>query len=62
MRQETTAVDRLPAASFTDAVTAAGIAPSVLNAQPWLWQVHPERLDLSPRAAANCRPETPQGR
>jgi hypothetical protein len=61
MRPEMTAVDRLPAALFTDAAPAAGIAP-VLNAQPWLWQVHPERVDLSPRAAANCRPETPQGR
>jgi hypothetical protein len=46
MRHETTAVDRLPAAAFTDAATAARNAPSILNTQPWLWRVHPDRLEL----------------
>jgi nitroreductase len=62
MRHETTAVDRLPAVAFTDAATAAGNAPSILNTQPWQWRVHPERLDLFAARSRQLAAGDPQGR
>lgn len=38
--------ERLAAVGLVEAATAAGYAPSVLNTQPWRWQVHPDRLEL----------------
>ncbi|WP_433353383.1 Acg family FMN-binding oxidoreductase [Micromonospora saelicesensis] len=62
MRHEATAVDRLPAVAFTDAATAAGKAPSIFNTQPWLWRVHPERLDLVAARSRQLTAGDPQGR
>jgi nitroreductase len=62
MRHETTAVDRLPTVAFTDAATAAGKAPSILNTQPWLWRVHPDRLDLFANRSRQLVAGDPEGR
>ncbi|MFC7535631.1 Acg family FMN-binding oxidoreductase [Actinoplanes sp. GCM10030250] len=62
MRHETMAVDRLPALAFADAATAAGNAPSILNTQPWLWRVHPNRLDLFANRDRRLTAGDPQGR
>ena len=62
MRPKTTAVDRLPAAVFADAATAAGQAPSILNTQPWLWRVHPDRLDLFANRSRQLAAGDPPGR
>ena len=62
MRHETTSVDRLPAAAFADAATAAGMAPSILNTQPWLWRVHPDRLELFANRRRQLAAGDPQGR
>jgi hypothetical protein len=42
MRHEPTVVGRGAAVALADAATAAGNAPSILNTQPWLRQVHPD--------------------
>jgi nitroreductase len=62
MRHETSTVDRLPAVVFADAATAAGHAPSILNTQPWLWRVHPDRLDLFANRSRQLAAGDPQGR
>jgi nitroreductase len=62
MRHQTTAIDRLPAVAFADAATAAGNAPSILNTQPWLWRVHPDRLDLFANRSRQLAAGDPQGR
>jgi nitroreductase len=62
MRHETTAVDRLPAAAYVDAATAARNAPSILNTQPWLWRVHPNRLELFANRSRQLTAGDPQGR
>lgn len=43
-----TKVDRLalPEAFTTAAVAATAFAPSILNTQPWRWQVHDDRIEL----------------
>jgi nitroreductase len=38
--------DRPLAAALAEAATAAGLAPSVHNTQPWRWQVREDALDL----------------
>jgi nitroreductase len=62
MRHETTAVDRLPVAAYVDAATAARNAPSILNTQPWLWRIHPNRLDLFANRSRQLTAGDPQGR
>ena len=62
MRHETTAVDRLPAAVFADAATAAGRTPSILNTQSWLWRLHADRLDLFANRSRQLAAGDPQGR
>lgn len=62
MRRETTAVERLPAAVFAEAATAACNAPSILNTQPWLWRIHPDRLDLFANRSRQLAAGDPQGR
>ncbi|MFJ5599949.1 Acg family FMN-binding oxidoreductase [Micromonospora parva] len=62
MRHQTAAIDRLPAVAFADAATAAGDAPSILNTQPWLWRVHPHRLDLFANRSRQLAAGDPQGR
>jgi nitroreductase len=62
MRHETTAVERLPAAAFAEAATAACNAPSILNTQPWLWRIHPDRLDLFANRSRHLAAGDPQAR
>jgi hypothetical protein len=62
MRHGTTAAGRLPAAAFTNAAIAAGNAPSILNTQPWMWRVRPDRLDLFATRSRQLTAGDPQGR
>jgi nitroreductase len=62
MRHQTTAVDRLPTDVFTHAATVARHAPSILNTQPWLWRVHPHRLDLFANRSRQLAAGDPEGR
>jgi nitroreductase len=62
MRHETTAVDRRLAAVFIHAATAARHAPSILNTQPWLWRVRPDRLDLFADRSRQLAAGDPEGR
>ena len=62
MRHQPIAIDRLPAVAFAEAATAARNAPSILNTQPWLWRVHPDRLDLFANRSRQLAAGDPQGR
>jgi nitroreductase len=62
MRHQTTAIDRPPTVAYTDAAAAACNAPSILNTQPWLWRIHPDRLDLFADRSRKLAAGDPQGR
>jgi nitroreductase len=52
-----------PAEVIAAAATAAArCAPSILNTQPWLWRVHPDRLELFAEPRRRLRVTDPDGR
>jgi nitroreductase len=55
-------VDRLSGEALTGAAVAAGYAPSVLNTQPWRWQLKPGRMELFAERARQLTATDPQGR
>ncbi|MGX6607089.1 Acg family FMN-binding oxidoreductase [Micromonosporaceae bacterium Da 78-11] len=48
--------------ALKDAATAAGSAPSILNTQPWQWQVHGDELELSVDRRRTLEVTDPDGR
>src|SRR5689334_11269234 len=46
LRPSTPPTTDAPAKALTQAVAAAGLAPSIHNTQPWRWRISRESLDL----------------
>jgi nitroreductase len=62
MKRATVIVDRPSGDVLAGAVAAAGHAPSILNTQPWRWQLEPGRLELSAERSRQLPATDPQGR
>jgi nitroreductase len=56
------ATERETTAALSDAAAIAGYAPSILNTQPWLWRVRPDRLDLRAERGRQLAASDPEGR
>lgn len=54
--------DRAPADVLAEAARVAGIAPSALNTQPWLWTLSPGGLDLYADRTRQLTAADPDGR
>jgi len=54
--------DRAPAEVLAEAATAAGLAPSALNTQPWRWTVSAQTADLYADRSRQLHQADPDGR